>query len=178
VWTLQSPKTALLTSVVVLFCTVAFVALSPAPKTARGPGAAAVACAQDGAPAPKTARLVALSPAPKTDRLVSSALAPPTKHVLIFSMIMMSTPPTPRGPTTLPAGPRETTPPHGSAPPVQALVARALQKSMVNQTTLALTAMAPKRSAPVPLKVYQASFVVKVRVASLRPCPSVWAAAE
>jgi hypothetical protein len=70
-------------------------------------------------------------------------------------------------------------PPHGSAPPVQALVARALQKSM--------------RSAPVPLKVYQASFVVKVRVVpaqpalsctspppelSLRPCPSVWAAAE
>ena len=69
----------------------------------------------------------------------------------------------------------------------------ALQKSMVNQTTLALTAMAPKHSAPVPLKVYQASFVVKVRVVpaqpalscasplpelSLRPCPSVWAAAE
>ena len=95
----------------------------------------------------------------------------------------MSTPPTPRGP----AGPRETTPQHGSAPPVQALVARALQKSMVNQTPLAL------HSAPVPLKVYQASFVVKVRVVpaqpalscasplpelSLRPCPSVWAAAE
>ena len=166
-------RTALLTSLVVLSCchgTVAFVGgLSPAPKTAR---------------------LVALSPAPKTDRLVSSALAPPSRHVLIFStMLMMSTPPTPRGP----AGPRETTPPHGSAPPVQALVARALQKSMVNQTTLALTAMAPKRSAPVPLKVYQASFVVKVRVVpaqpalscasplpelSLRPCPSVWAAAE
>ena len=69
-------------------------------------------------------------------------------------------------------------PPHGSAPPVQALVARALQKSMVNQTTLASTVMVPKRSAPVPLKVYQASFVVNVRVASLRPCPSVWAAAE
>ena len=81
-------------------------------------------------------------------------------------------------------------PPHGSAPPVQALVARALQKSMVNQTPLALTVMAPE---PVPLKVYQASFVVKVRVVpaqpalscasplpelSLRPCPSVWAAAE
>ena len=69
-------------------------------------------------------------------------------------------------------------PPHGSAPPVQALVARALQKSMVNQTPLALTAMAPKRSAPVPLKVYQASFVVKVRVvpaqpsAAPLPCPS------
>ena len=58
---------------------------------------------------------------------------------------------------------------------------------MVNQTPLAL------HSAPVPLKVYQASFVVKVRVVpaqtalscasplpelSLRPCPSVWAAAE
>ena len=188
-WTLKSLKTALLTILVVLFCcTVAFVGLSPAPKTARGPGVAAVACAQDGAPATKTARLVALSPAPKTGRLVSSALAPPGRHVLIFSMIMMSTPPTPRGPTPhgpttrgpspLPAGPRETTPPHGSAPPVQGLVARALQKSMVNQTTLALTAMAPKHSAPVPLKVYQASFVVKVRVASLRPCPSVWAAAE
>ena len=53
--------------------------------------------------------------------------------------------------------------------------------------------VAPRRSAPVPLKVYQASFVVKVRVVpaqpalscasplpelSLRPCPSVWAAAE
>ena len=89
--------------------------------------------------------------------------------------------------------PSSPAPPHGSAPPVQALVARALQKSMVNQTTLALTAMAPKHSAPVPLKVYQASFVVKVRVVpaqpalscasplpelSLRPCPSVWAAAE
>ena len=89
--------------------------------------------------------------------------------------------------TCLVGGARETTPPHGSAPPVQALVARALQKSMVNQTPLAL------HSAPVPLKVYQASFVVKVRVVpaqpalscasplpelSLRPCPSVWAAAE
>ena len=77
--------------------------------------------------------------------------------------------------------------PPSPAPPVQALVARALQKSMVNQTPLAL------HSAPVPLKVYQASFVVKVRVVpaqpalscasplpelSLRPCPSVWAAAE
>ena len=54
----------------------------------------------------------------------------------------------------------------------------ALQKSMVNQTPLALTVMAPKRSAPVPLKVYQASFVVKVRVvpaqpsAAPLPCPS------
>ena len=63
-------------------------------------------------------------------------------------------------------------PPHGSAPPVQALVARALQKSMVNQTTLALTAMAPKHSAPVPLKVYQASFVVKVRVVPAQPALS------
>ena len=62
-WTLKSLKTALLTILVVLFCcTVAFVGLSPAPKTARGPGAAAVACAQDGPPAPKTARLIALSP--------------------------------------------------------------------------------------------------------------------
>ena len=53
----------------------------------------------------------------------------------------------------------------------------ALQKSMVNQTPLALTVMAPRRSAPVPLKVYQASFVVKVRVvlaqpsAAPLPCP-------
>ena len=134
-------------------CTVAFVRLSPV----RANGAVGD-----------------LGPVPKTARLVSSALAPPTRHVLIFSMIMMSTPPTPRGPTPrgptpLPAGPRETTPPHGSAPPVQALVARALQKSMVNQTTLASTAMAPKRSAPVPLKVYQASFVVKVRVVPAQP---------
>ena len=85
------------------------------------------------------------------------------------------------------SSPSSPAPPHGSAPPVQALVARALQKSMVNQTPLAL------HSAPVPLKVYQASFVVKVRVVpaqpalscaspppelSLRPYPSVWAAAE
>ena len=162
-----------------------------------------------------------LSPAPKTARLVSSALAPPSRHAHHLDVHASDAPwpnaprpnaPRPNAPAGrtpgddptvwLPAfryhisGPRlelraaDAAPENGSAPPVQALVARALQKSMVNQTPLALTVMAPE---PVPLKVYQASFVVKVRVVpaqpalscasplpelSLRPCPSVWAAAE
>ena len=120
-----------------------------------------------------TVAFVGLSPAPKT----ASALAPLNRDVLIFSMMfmMMSTP---NGAHThtedealapLPSPPSPA-PPHGSAPPVQALVARALQEiGMVNQTPWALTVMAPKRSAPVPLKVYQASFVVKVRDVPAQP---------
>ena len=88
VWTLQSPRTALLTILVVLFCcTVAFVGLSPAPKTARGPGAAAVACAQDGPPAPKTARLVALSPNTIVDTIHTMATV---AFVVIHTVFVVS----------------------------------------------------------------------------------------
>ena len=125
--------------------------------------------------------------APKTARIVSSALAPPSKHPLPrlsgprLELRAADAAPENNGAhahtedeealAPLPSPPSPA-PPHGSAPPVQALVAPALQESMVNQTPLALTVMAPERSAPVPLKVYQASFVVKVRVVPAQPALS------
>ena len=121
--------------------------------------------------------------APKTARIVSSALAPPSKHPLPrLSGPRLELRAADAAPENgahahtedeealapLPSPPSPA-PPHGSAPPVQALVAPALQESMVNQTPLALTVMAPE---PVPLKVYQASFVVKVRVVPAQPALS------
>ena len=210
-------RTALLTSLVVLSCchgTVAFVGgLSPAPKTARLVSSALAPPSRHAnhldvhasdAPWPNAPRPSAPRPNAPADRtpgddptvwlpafryhisgprleLRAADAAPENNgahaHTEDEALAPLPSPPSPA-------------PPHGSAPPVQALVARALQESMVNQTPLALTVMAPE---PVPLKVYQASFVVKVRVVpaqpalscasplpelSLRPCPSVWAAAE
>ena len=47
------------------------------------------------------------------------------------------------------------------------------KRAWSSQTPLALTVMAPSRSAPVPLKVYQASFVVKVRVVPAQRSPQL-----
>ena len=176
-------RTALLTSLVVLSCchgTVAFVG--------------------------------GLSPAPKTARLVSSALAPPSRHAHHLDVHASDAPwpnaPRPNAPRpNAPAGRTPGDDPtvwlpafryHISGPRLELRAADAAPENNGAHAHTEDEALAPlpsppspappHGSAPVPLKVYQASFVVKVRVVpaqpalscasplpelSLRPCPSV-----